>query len=243
MDINDQKLWVLLAEIRNHPEPSSLERRRRINRLLIYIQHLPGLFRSSHPAYLEALDNTFIWVSEHIDEFKTQEGLSLQKSLLKWIHGYLYWRIKDLYIKDLVPGHEQQFNSYSLDQIISHSDENLTTWIEQMPDKNLGAPTLSGLDGYIEQLRRQARQQISKSIEEYIETDPQGILRSCYPRKFPQCNCQFLSKEILLRNPPNKLAVISRGFGINYQTLRSHWELKCKPLLQKIAVNLGYKAD
>ena len=243
MDISDEKLQVLLSEIQNHLEPLSLERRRRINRLLIYIQHLPGLLRSSHPTYLEALDNTFLWISENIEKFQPRENLSLQQSLLQWIHGYLYWRIKDLYIKDQASGGEDKNDTFSLDQVINLSDENLTTWIEQMTDTNLGVPTLSGLDGYIEQLRQQDRQQTSTAIEEYIETDPQGILRSCHPRKFPQCNCQVLSKELLLRNPPNKLSVISREFCIHYQTLRSHWGLKCKPLLQKIAVNLGYKVD
>jgi hypothetical protein len=47
----------------------------------------------------------------------------------------------------------------------------------------------------------------------------------------------------IFKNPPDKLAVIARECQINYPTLVSHWKLKGIPLLQKIAIQLGYQPN
>ncbi|HAG84032.1 MAG TPA: hypothetical protein DCL61_23485, partial [Cyanobacteria bacterium UBA12227] len=63
------------------------------------IQHLPGLARSSHPDYLHALNRTYQWISQNIQNFQPRPP-SVQESLVTWINGYLYWRIRDLYAPD-----------------------------------------------------------------------------------------------------------------------------------------------
>ena len=233
MMTTDEQLQKLIDTICGTPEIKTLERRRAMNRLLITLQHLPGLLKSAHPDYLEALDRTWEWVSRNICAFKPRPHESIQTSLLRWVNSYLNWRIRDL-------PQPEQANQYRLDQVIDNSGEDPTTWLEQMSETNWHIPTLSGIDGYIDQLSNQKIQRLFLKIELYIEEDRDGKLRSCHPRKHPDCNCQVLTKRLLLQNPPARFADISREMGINYQTLKSHWENKCKPLLQEIAGELGY---
>ncbi len=238
MCLRDEHLQQLIASICGNPDPTSLERRREINRLLVILQQLPGLLKSSHLYYLEALDQTWEWVSRNICTFEPHPHLSIQESLKRWINGYLSWRIRDLY-------RGGKCNPYSLDTPLDNSsDENPTTLLEKLTETGFEPPKLSGIDGYIEQLLRQERQEICRQLERYISEDPQGILRDCKCRKSPNCNCQCLSQRLLLKDPPDKISQISQDLGINYQTLNSHWKKKCKPLLQKIARSfLGYSGD
>lgn len=234
MMTTDEQLQKLIARICGNPKPKLLERRRAMNRLLSAIQKLPGLLKSSHLDYLEALDLTWEWLSRHVCEFEPRLHESMQTSLVRWINGYLSWRIRDLYRRE-------ERNQCSLDDPIDNSKDNPITWLEQMSDNNI--PVLSGIDGYFEQLQNQERQNISLKLELYIEEDPEKKLRSCHPLKYPDCHCRFLSQRLLLQNPPARFADISRELGINYQTLKSHWEKKCKPLLQEIATALGYQRE
>ncbi len=231
--IADKQLFALLESICHNAVSDVLKQRVATNRLLTLLQRLPGLARSVHPDYLEALDRTWEWVGRNICTFKPRANLSLQESLVKWVNGYLYWRIRDL------PGVETP-NQMRLDRIIGQEAGSKTTRLEQLSETGLKPPTLSGLDGQVDAQKQQAIQQIVLSLEQYIEADPDGLLRNCHPRKHPDCNCQVLSQRVLLKYPPDRFADISRDLGINYQTLKSHWEKKCKPLLQKLAGDLGY---
>ncbi|MBE9128198.1 MULTISPECIES: hypothetical protein [unclassified Coleofasciculus] len=236
MMTTDAQLQELIAKICENLTVKKWEKRRAINRLLLELQHLPGLLKSSHLDYLEALDKTWEWVSRNICRFQLRPRLSIQQSLVRWINGYLVWRIRDLY---------QQADSvhYSLDRPIDDRDANPTNWLEQLPETNSEIPILSGIDAYIHQLQNQEIQEIYWKLESYIEQDPEGKLRKCHPRKHPDCNCQLLSQKLLLQSPPVRLTDISRELGVNYRTLKSHWENKCKPLLQEIAVSLGYQRE
>ena len=229
----DKQLVALIESICRNAVADSLKQRVAINRLLIKLQRLPGLIRSSHPDYLEALDRTWEWVGRSICMFKPRSHLSFQESLVKWVNGYLYWRVRDL------PGPETP-DQIRLDRAIGQDAGRQTTRLDSLADDSWGIPTLSGLEGQIEAQQRQEIQQIALKLEEYIELDPDGRLRNCHPRNHPDCNCQVLSQRVLLKYPPDRFADISRDLGINYQTLKSHWEKKCKPLLQKLAGDLGY---
>jgi hypothetical protein len=236
MLITDEQLQELITKICKNPDPKSWERRQAMNRLLITFQQLPGLRKSPHLDYLEALDKTWEWASKNICDFNPRPHLSIQQSLVNWINGYLYWRIQDLYQR-------ADRNQYSLDSVIDNSGENGKNWLEQRSIVNSDIPVLSGIDDHIEKVRKQEIQVIFLELELYIEQDPERKLRSCHPRKSPECNCQILSQRLLLKNPPDRLADISQEFGIKYQTLNSHWNNKCKPLLQTIVVSLGYSRN
>ena len=98
MDDLDERLSALIAQVRQHPAPSK-KWRIAINRLLWEIQQLPGLKKSNHPNYPEALNRTFQWVSREMANFEPRSP-SVSKSLVNWINSYLGWRIKDLYSPD-----------------------------------------------------------------------------------------------------------------------------------------------
>ncbi|OCQ95496.1 hypothetical protein BCD67_09685 [Oscillatoriales cyanobacterium USR001] len=231
----DRQLRLLAEKVCSYPA-KSLERQKALNLLLVKLQHLPGLLKSSHPDYLEALNRTWEWFSQNICQTFKPSGASFQESLCKWINGYLYWRIRDL---------KSPQTDYSLDNSFKNS-ESLETYLDRLPDAQ--APKLSGLDNYLDRLRSEQLQEIVLQLEKYIEEDPERKLRNCYPRKHPNCNCQFLTQRLFLQNPADKMADIIRELqlkdpNVKDQTVRSHWNKKCKPLLQEIAVNLGYSPE
>ena len=231
--MTDQQLLTLIESICVDAISNLEGQRIATDRLLRQLQRLPGLFRSAHPDYLEALNRTWEWVSRSICTFRPRAHLSPQESLVKWVNSYLYWRIRDL------PGVEVPGQS-RLDRLISKDTGDKTTQLDQLADTPFGMPTLNSLDAYLEGHQQQKIEQIVLSLEHYIELDPDKLLQDCHPRKHPECNCQVLSQRVLLKYPPDRFADISRDLGVNYQTLKSHWEKKCKPLLQKIVADLGY---
>lgn len=224
----DEELKKIITEICGNAELQSSERERKklMQRLLISLQQLPGLLKSSHVDYPDALNQTWVWVIKNICNFQPDPHLSIQQSLTRWINRYLSRRIRDLYRL------EARRNQLRLDSEIDNSVKNL-----QLSGINFSVP--GGIDSYIEKLEQQEIQQIYLELERYIEEDPQRILRSCHPWNYPDCNGQFLSKKLLLKDPPDRLADISRELGIKYQIIYDHWIRKCKPLLRTIAVSLG----
>ncbi|MBE9092486.1 hypothetical protein [Tychonema sp. LEGE 07203] len=228
MDDLDGRLSALIAQVRQHPAPSK-KWRPAMNKLLLQIQQLPGLKKSVHQDYPEALNRTFEWVSREIAKFEPRPP-SVSKSLVNWINGYLSWRIQDLYSPD-------KDAPISLDAPIA-ADIGKTTRLELLPDF-----PLSGLDGMIESVQKETTQRIGLQLELYIEQDPEGKLRNSYPRSNPECNCQFLSMRRVLKEPPDKFRDLAKELKVNYTTLNSHWNRKCEPSLQEIARTLGYKQE
>ena len=226
----DEKLEQLTEAACKFPAGSQ-EWRKAMHRLLVELQQLPGIKKSSHPDYLEALNQTFGWVSRNICKEFVSRGC-LEVSLVNWINGYLYWRVRDLYSS-------KSSDSVSLDMPIGSQREN--PLIEQLSQTNLKTPTLSGLDGYIEQLQQQKKQRIVMNLELYIEQDPQEKLVSCHPKAYPQCNCQLLIQKRYLQNPPVTFGEIAQKLNLPLTKLTNHWYGRCKPLLQAIAHDLGYQ--
>ena len=229
----DFKLYQLIAEVCQHPLKSH-KRRKAMNLLLMEIQRLPGLGKSPHPDYLDALNRTLEWVNRQLcQDFNAHKPL-VQKRLLQWINSYLYWRIKDLYL--------QGKSDRSLDAPIVDNQTEISL-LELLPTTGFAIPTRSGLDGYIEQIEREQQQVVGLKLEQYVEQDPKEKLRNCHLQTYPNCNCWSLSSRVLLKDPPDKFSVLAKELCINYQTLKSHWERKCRPLLQEIALELGYKSE
>ena len=69
MDDREERLRKLIEEVRQHPK-KSLNWRKAMNQLLIEIQQLPGLTKSSHPDYGEALDDTLLKLGDEIQQFE-----------------------------------------------------------------------------------------------------------------------------------------------------------------------------
>lgn len=229
----DEQLYQLIAQVCQHPLRSP-KRRKAMNLLLVEIQRLPGLVKLPHPDYLDALNRTWEWVNRQLcQEFKADLPL-VQKRLVQWINSYLYWRIRDLY--------SPAKSDRSLDAPIGDGQTEISL-LDILSTTGFEIPTRSGLDGYIEQIEREQQQAVGLKLEQYVEQDPKEKLRNCHPQTYPNCNCQLLSSRVLLKDPPDKFSAIAKELSINYQTLKSHWERKCRPLLQEIALELGYKSE
>jgi hypothetical protein len=245
----DELLRNLIDEVCRYEDPSP-ERQKALNGLLRVIQQLPGIYKSSHQDYLQALNQTWEWVSRNIDTFEPRSSSgrdrispttpqepavaasspSVQQSLVTWINGYLKWRIRDLYAS------ENQY-SISLDRPISNDEGDQISRIEQLPDPTI---TLDLLEVKIVQIQEAERQRLGQRVRQYIEQDEQGILTGCHPRSCPKCNCQLLARRLLLQEPPQRIADIAREFNANNQTLYSHWKKHCLPRLQDIGRKFGY---
>ena len=145
----DEQLRDLIYEVCRYENPSP-QRQKALNRLLMVIEQLPGLYKSSHQDYPQALNQTWEWVSRKIGEFEPRSP-SVQQSLVTWINGYLKWRIRDLYAK------ENQY-SISLEQPISNDDGDQTTLLDQLSDPQFRPTSLSLLDIKIAQIQETERQ-------------------------------------------------------------------------------------
>jgi hypothetical protein len=224
-------LECLIAEAREESQAASLTTVCR-NRLLRYVQRSPQLLHSSHSNYLEALNLTYTWLLRHLDTFSQKAGEELETTFFRWVNGHLKWRIKDL--------RAELSSTYSLDQAMGQDSES-ETYLDQTVETGWQAPTLEGLDALLLQDDQEAIQEIFAQFEHYVSADPEGRLQACHPRRYPECNAQALCQQVLLHSPQKQLRTISREVGINEQTLYSHWEKKCKPLLRDILWELGYR--
>ncbi|NJL41891.1 MAG: hypothetical protein HC899_38430 [Leptolyngbyaceae cyanobacterium SM1_4_3] len=248
----EDQLRELIFTVQRHPR-SSLVWRRAMNQLLLEIQRLPGLAKSSHPDYPEALNDTFLRLADEIHQFEPQQD-SLKKSLTAWINGKLRLKYR---IRELVspPGtrsrsktrspkiefqRQAQRPPISLDKPLSQDAS--TTFGDQLVDSS--ACTIEALDEQIRQAQdEQQRHRIGLQLNQYIEVDPEAKLRQCHPQDYPACNGQMLSQRLLLKCPPDRMADLAREFNINYHTLNWHWKNRGLPLLQAIAKKLGYQPD
>ncbi|BAY99834.1 hypothetical protein NIES37_38170 [Tolypothrix tenuis PCC 7101] len=237
----DQYLCQLITEIFNSPETSPIYRKA-LSRIIIKVQNFPGLLKSSHNNYLSALNLTWEWLAKNIKNFEPQPP-SIQKSLLKWINGYLYWRIKDLDSSD--------FSYIPLDKQIPGSEiaEEKTTFADLVSNNNSSSAEIKrrrdtgdpdGIDIYIRQLQEKKTQRIGLELELYIEQDPKGKLRRCHPRGCELCNCQLLAQRLILKEPPDEFKTLAENLSIPYQTLYSRWTRECKVLLFQIGLEIGY---
>ncbi|NEQ38909.1 MAG: hypothetical protein F6K40_22595 [Okeania sp. SIO3I5] len=219
----EEQLRDLITQISESQNPSP-ERQKALNRLLILIQQLPGLYKSSHQNYPEAFNRTLEWASKNIQNFNPRPP-SWEKSFVIWINGYLKWRVRDLYTSE---------NKYeeSIDKPINDDEGQSTTLGEK-----LAANPLSLLEIKIAELQEAKRQRQGLAVQEYIQTDPESKLQTSHPRKHPECNCHILAIRLLLEE--QKISNISREVNISNQTLYSHWKRKCLPLLQEISSKFG----
>lgn len=167
---------------------------------------------------------TWRWVCQNIDRFDATDP-DVAKNLRTWINSYLVWRIRDLRIPD-----EKYI---SLDQPRFAEGDSL---VDQLPDpeSERGNCFLDSLDRWIEVWQAEDRQRLGQDLLNYIAEDPQARLRGCRLRKQPQIDAQLLVQRLCLKDPPDTIAKLSEEFGIHYQTLNSHWQRRCKPLLQDL---------
>lgn len=217
---NDRDLLDLISEICQDDEDSP-QRRRALERLCLAIDKMPGIFRSSHPDYLDAYNRTLEWVCHNICKFTPRNPERAIEQFVIWFNGYLYWRNRDLYVKD---------GDRDKKQIHPHPEDDFD------PIANLPDPiSVTTLEAEIAREQEQRRQRQGQAVQVYIQNDPDGRLQRLHLRDNPQGNCHLLAKLLLLEDPPQKISQIARQLQIKDQTLYSHWKRKCLPCLQEIA--------
>ncbi len=225
----DQQVKELIEQVCQF-ERTSPQGRKALTRLLIFIQQHPDLYRSTHSDYTEALNRTLEWMCKNIQSFELRSA-SVEQSLIRWVNGYLKWRVRDLYGPDTYSKNIVD----SLDRRVINDKGESTTMMNLFVDQK----TLIGIEGWIEGIQKERRVSIGDAVWEYIEQDPENLLKSCYPKKQPECHCQILAMRLLLEQPPQKISQIARDYNISNQTLYSHWKRKCLPLLQTICDHIS----
>jgi hypothetical protein len=223
------KCEKLLATVLQSP-PHSLIRSKAFSKLVQYLQHLPGIKKVDHQDYLLALNQTWEWLNREIDKFQCSNNGSLEQDLVRWINGYLKWRIRDLYFPQTTDP-----PTLSLNASMTDTDE---TYLSLLSENGFFGMKLSLLDQDIANIQQQETREIVHKIENWIAIDPDQELQKSHLKNHPQCHCQFLSQRLLLQDPPDKLAKIARDLDISYQTLVSHWKRNCLELLRNKAINL-----
>ena len=156
---------------------------------------------------------------------------SLQINLVRWINGYLKWRIKDLYAPD-------SNYTISLDQAISNDEGSKVTRLDILADSQSEGISLNLLDIKIAEIQKRDRRTWGERIIQFIEEDAKRELRHRCIRNNAECNCQFLAERLLLSKPSHKIADIARELNVSNQTIYSHWKKKCLPLLKEIGMKI-----
>jgi hypothetical protein len=219
-----QKLDAVLAT-----RQGTSERSKAMSKLIFIIQNLPGIKRAAHQDYPLALNQTWEWINREIDKFQSSSNGSLEQDFVRWINGYLKWRIRDLYFPR---GDANEIRSLSL-----LSDE--------IFDPGINHNYIQQLEQQIEYdyIYKQEREAMSTKIENWIILDPEEKLKNCFLKGNSQCNCQILACRTLLKSPPDKLTNISKETGVSYQTLISLWKRRCLHILKEQAMLFEHEHD
>lgn len=250
MNSRDERLRGAIAAVRQHPKDSP-QWRKAMNQLLMEIQQLPGLVRSSHPDYWEVLDDTLMQLGEKIEEFQPRHP-SMEKSLVIWINHKLRLRYEVRSLsspkrirpmpKTALAEYKAQLRKLPLSLDTPVSDDSGATFADILPDEN--PSTLWELEAEIQRQQEKLKnKRIGKRMRQYIEQDPEGKLRNCYPRAERNCHCQLLSQRRCLKDPPDKFKDIAQDLDMALGRVTSHWFERCIPLLREVAESFGYRSD
>jgi hypothetical protein len=231
----DNRLMQLILAVWE-TERGSFARKRAIDRLLLYAQHSPQMLKSSSRYYQEALNQTWIWLTKHIDDFDptiiSKKGdrpdYSLNDCFFRWVRTTLKWRLRDL----IVQGETSE--ELSLDCNVENDEGNDFT-----PELASTEP-----DSIVEILNQRLANDFTVKLEGYLENDPEGRLADCFMPSHRQCNCHVLVLRLVLAVPPQTKTEVAQVLGVNYHTMNSHWTRRCQKLIreicQEIADSLGY---
>ncbi len=245
---NDEQLRELLQLLKDSQQGSQ-EQERLKNQLCKLIPHLPGSrkYREPDPKidFDGALNEAYAGFFTTLPNFLRGIDLDniaddvLRTRVVRRFNQIIQNKVCNQYRKL-----KRQPFTFSLDAPNKRKDG------EEFDDEGMADDTTeTGIEQLIEEEQAKNQQRLGLQLWQYIEDDPDGKLRNCYPDNKPEANCQVLARRLLLKNPPDSLSVIAKELDINYQTLNSHWnnrnkkDLKGLPLLKKIALEFGYQPE
>lgn len=207
--------------------PGDRERARCQTLLISELQQLRNLAQSSHHDANEKRNDAWMKVLEQIHEFVLplpEKKDEIKKELANWVNIKLRlkFELKDLPVQD---EKERKVNK-SLDQSISSSqDANLITLADLLPDSR--PSTLWEIfDAIDEEWRQKAERLIARKLLEYLEQDPDGILRAICSRDYPQCTLHEVIIRRVLTFPAEPYRSIGAVLGTYPQVPHHLWKAK-----------------
>lgn len=233
----DEKLCRQIQKVLQLPDGSEYQKGE-MGKLLRLIPDLPGIYKPQNPTIdrQDALNRALVDISgckkkgtaDSLRRFvekrnlnlATEEPGNLRVLFVRWFNRILKNKIAEIY--------REQKQYLSIDAPIPGGDGKTAYGDTICSDR----PT--GVDSIIEAEDKEAQKNLCQAVKDYLETDPEGILRKCHPKGYPQANCQELAKKRFLQTPPEKWKNIVPDLKVPYGTVTAHWKRKCVPLVQQI---------
>lgn len=215
MDDLDNQLRQLIAEACTHP-PESLERQQKLSELYRLVMKSRRLWREYTPYYNDALQEMWEYCCQNLQEYDpTLAGV------ITWLDNYLKKRLRNL--RD---AHYRQ-QKREIHQRQTQEGET-TDPMETIPSRSDIQPIL----------------EMWEEVLNWVQTDPDKVLRSTYFREYCHVNCQAL----ILRRFPGETpwSTIAAEFRLSEsetKDLPKVYHRKCLCLLQKFGVSQGYVED
>jgi hypothetical protein len=212
VDDLDKKLRTLVAEACNHP-PKSLERRQKLGEVHRLVMKSGKLWREYTPYYNDALQEMWEFCCKNPEQYDPT-----LKSVITWLDDYLKKRLRNL--RDA--RYRQQRREITA--LATESGET-TDPIANLPARTDIQPVL----------------EIWEKTLEWVQADPDNVLRCTCFRKYSNVNCQAL----ILRRFPSETpwSTIAAEFNLTpseAKDLPKVYSRRCLPLLRNFAVSQGY---
>lgn len=213
--ISEEQLVALVQEACRHPAGSP-QRQRILTQIIRLIKN--ELWKENTPYYQDALQQTWLYFCQNICEGNTGKPYDPNRGTIAgWLNFYLKRRLQDFYLNSK---QERDSRVSTLPGSLNSNEANHTVnFVETLPAK----PDVPSL---------------LEDVTQWVETDPEGQLRSIHIKNHPEVTCQVL---ILRRLPPEtSWKALSQEFNLPISTLSGFYQRQCLPCLRQFAVSQGY---
>jgi hypothetical protein len=216
--------------------PDSEQWEIQIDRLIRFISKLPQITNSRKKVSIEFQEDY-----EDYDEGFNDILLKVRNEICISFYptGYLAIRSLESWIKRKLRLRYLQYDIYRNRQRepkkISRDDESEVIRDKLEFDEWKQQPTLEGLEKIIEaeqEVEQQRKRSNLSSFKEYVDSDPDGILKNKVVPGATTCNYQILIQRLVLQIPPESLTKIADEFGIDYNALVAHRNRHFYPTVQ-----------
>ena len=212
MDELNEKLRQLIAEVCTHPA-KSLERQQKLNHVYRLVMKSGKLWKERTPYYNDALQEMWEYCCQHPEEYD-----SSLKQVITWLDDELKKRLRRYrYAKK-----KQQEREITT---LPTESEKITDPVDNLRARSDIQPVLD----------------IWSHTQNWVLTDPEGVLRRTCFRKRPEVNCQALFlQRFPAETPWNKIAESFELTSAEAKDLPKWFNRNCLPLLRKFGAEQGY---
>ncbi|BAZ67005.1 MAG: sigma-70 family RNA polymerase sigma factor [Pelatocladus maniniholoensis HA4357-MV3] len=213
MDEFKAQILQLVREACQHPR-GSLERKRKLNKIIYLIQKSGKLLRGNGvPDAEEALQQTWIYFYQNLCEATTaKQAYNPNKGCVTcWLNIYLNYRLKDIYRK------RQETQRKTISPITGENGEEIDP-VSLIPAPSEPSPLI-------------------KDIQEWLIIEAKKLQRIHISDR-PDINCQVLIERRFLLEVAWK--DISQDFSVSIPTLSGFYKRKCLPILEEFCRSQGY---